>query len=116
MTRYIVTVEKKGLRTTELAKALRSFGPECEYDIQDGALPTSQAGRFAVAMTQIGQAKEEAENLRGELDSWRESLPDTQQESEKAEQLEDAISQLEEFIAACEQAEGVEIEFPGMIG
>jgi hypothetical protein len=54
--------------------------------------------------------------LRDELDSWLDSLSDTLMESEKAEQLEDAISQLEEFIAACEQAEGVEIEFPGMLG
>jgi hypothetical protein len=113
---YMVMVVGKGLRKTQLQKALGFVGPNWYVDIQDGTLPASRAGRFAVAVGLIATAKEEAKSLRNELESRRENLPKKLIGSVKAAQLEEAISQLNKFISGCEQAEGVEVDFRGVIG
>lgn len=48
--------------------------------------------------------------------NWRDNIPENMQDGEKANQLDEAISNIEEFISNLESAEGVDVEFPRMIG
>ncbi len=74
----------------------------------------SRADRFGEAQSDVSSAKGNAEELRDELQNWLDNLPENLQSGSKASELEDAISSLEEFINSCEEAEGVDVQFPGM--
>ncbi len=76
----------------------------------------SRADRYSDAQGHISDARAEAEELRDELQNWRDSLPENLQSSSKADQLDEAISNLETFIQSAEEAEGTDVEFPGMFG
>lgn len=56
----------------------------------------------------IEDAKSTCEELRDELQDWLDNLPENLQGGEKADSLQEAISQLEEAISALEEAEGCE--------
>jgi hypothetical protein len=56
----------------------------------------------------------DAQSLRDELQDWLDNLPENLRDGDKASQLEEAISQLDEFISNCEEAAGIDVDFPGM--
>lgn len=74
----------------------------------------SRSERFNEAQSLVSDAKGRAEELRDELQSWLDNLPENLQSSQKAEDLQTAIDELETFISGCEEAEGVDVSFPGM--
>lgn len=74
----------------------------------------SRAKRFEEAQANVALAKEEAENLRDELNEWKDNMPENLQGGQKYSDLEEAVSQLDEYIDNLETAEGAEVEFPGM--
>jgi len=73
----------------------------------------SRATRFDEAKGKLWEVKMEAEDLRDELQSLLGNLPENLQGGSKASKLESAIEALGEFIDACENAEGVNVDFPG---
>jgi ATP-dependent protease HslVU (ClpYQ) peptidase subunit len=70
--------------------------------------------RFEVAMSDVSDAKTMVEELRNELQSWRDNLPENLQDGEKASQLDEAIQSLETVIEGLDQAESESPEFPSM--
>lgn len=78
--------------------------------------PKSRSNRYEAARSEISASRDEAETLRDELQNWRDNILENMQDGEKAGQLDEAISNLEEFISNLESAEGVDVEFPRMIG
>jgi len=74
----------------------------------------SRSDRFSDAQSLVSDAKSEAEELRDELQNWLDGLPENLQGGDKASQLEEAISGLEEFVESCDTAENVSVDFPGM--
>jgi uncharacterized ParB-like nuclease family protein len=95
---------------------------ECVRFLQDSVskyLPkpkggTSRAARFAEAQGMISDAKGQVEELHGELENWLEGMPENLKGGQKAEAIESAIGELETMIASLEEAEGTDVEFPGM--
>jgi hypothetical protein len=78
------------------------------------AKPKSRADRFNDALSLVSNAKEQIEELRDELQSWRDGMPENLQSSSKAEELDSALGELEEVIDQLECAEGASVDFPGM--
>jgi hypothetical protein len=76
----------------------------------------SRSDRFSEAQGSVGDAKSQAEELRDELQGWLDNLPENLQSGSKADELQSAIDELESFISSCEEAEGVSVDFPGMMG
>lgn len=74
----------------------------------------SRADRFATAQDLASQAKERIEELRDELQNWRDGMPENLQSSQKADDLDNAISELESAISGLEEVENCSPEFPGM--
>lgn len=74
----------------------------------------SRADRFATSQGDVSGAKTEAEELRDELQNWRDNIPENLQDGTKAGELDDAISALDEYIGALEEAEGADVQFPSM--
>ena len=76
----------------------------------------SRATRYSNAQSSISDGKGVFEELRDELQEWRDNLPENLQSGSKADALDEAISNLEQAISSAEEAEGVDVEFPGMFG
>ena len=76
----------------------------------------SRAGRFGEALGLIEQAKNIGEELQEELQDWLDNMPENLQQSSKAEELQEAIDQLDEFMSTADEAANTEVNFPGMYG
>jgi flagellar hook-associated protein FlgK len=76
----------------------------------------SRADRLSGASDLLREATSEVSDLRSELEEWRDNLPENLQSGSKSEELEEAISslqQLEDDIENVFDSFGG-IEFPGM--
>ena len=120
MAAWTVTINGKNIRkdaVEKLAKSLQDkYGEKATVTVRDGTPPESRADRFSAAQGLVFDARSQAEELRDEVQSWFDNLPEAFQQGDKGQQLEEAISQLEEFIGHCEEAENMDVEFPGMYG
>lgn len=76
----------------------------------------SRADRFSNAISNIEQSRSEIEELRDELQNWRDNLPENLQNGSKADELDEAISALEDALNDAESAAGHDgnVNFPGM--
>lgn len=83
---------------------------------KEGLIMASRNKRYADEIMKIVSSKENIEGLRDELQEWLDSMPENLQSGQKAEDLDAAISDLDSCIDSLEEAEGVEVEFPGMFG
>lgn len=118
MSHWKITISGKGVRkksVEDFAKALmHGFGNGVTVQVTDNTPPKSRTDRYSAAQSQVSNAKSDAEGLKDELQEWFDNLPENFQSGDKGDTIQNAISQLEEFIDQCEQAEGVDVEFPGM--
>jgi len=74
----------------------------------------SRAARFADTQDKIENAGMGFDDLRSELQSWLDNMPENLQESPKAERLQEAVDELDGVIDLVEEITSTEIEFPGM--
>lgn len=117
----ILQVDKSGLAPATVNKLVKllhkELGKDAEITYSKKVRAESRADRLAEAMSGVSDAKSEVEELKGELETWRESLPENLQQSQKAEELDTAISALEDLQNDLEQLEGKEgdVDFPSMM-
>jgi predicted RNase H-like nuclease (RuvC/YqgF family) len=107
-----VTLPKGGtIRTLEAA--LKQLLPRAAFDVEKDEVPSSRCDRLSAA---IADAQSEVEELKQELESWKENLPENLQDGQKAQELDAAIEQLDEVISALDEASASadSVEFPGM--
>lgn len=120
MSRIEITVNMNRLKVAAVEKhvvnAVRAAFPDASVTVRSVATAESRSNRFDEAVGLVGDAKSSAEELRDELQNWLDGMPENMQGGDKASQLEEAISSLDEFIDAAENAEGVSVEFPSMMG
>lgn len=74
----------------------------------------SRRERFDEIKALCADLSSQAQELRDELQNWLDNMPENLQGGEKAQQLDDAISGLEDFIGNVDDAASTEIEFPSM--
>lgn len=114
-----IQISQKGARAESIKQlieaAIHSKYPAASVFVSRKEPSESRPERFSDAQSDVENAKSEAENLRDELQEWRDNMPENMQSGQKADELDSAISSLEEFINACETASGAEVEFPGMM-
>ena len=65
-------------------------------------------------LDKLSKARDSAEELKSELEQWLENMPENLQGGSKADELQEAIDELENCIGSIEEAEGCEVNFPGM--
>ncbi len=75
----------------------------------------SRADRFGDAIGNIADAKSEIESLAEEMRGWAENMPENLQGGDKHTEVEAAADSLEEMQNSLEEAEGAEVNFPGMM-
>lgn len=114
----IITINQKGLRLDSIQKIvnerIQGQYPEAHISVVRKERPESRADRFSEIQSTVSDAKSDAEELRDELQDWLDNLPENLQQGNKADELETAIGELDEFIDTLDNAENVGVEFPGM--
>jgi hypothetical protein len=75
----------------------------------------SRVDRLSDAQSLADDAKSEVEELAGEIESWKDNLPESLQNGEKADQLDECLTGLQEIQEALESVVW-EVEFPGAFG
>lgn len=114
----IITINQKGARLdaieTLIENNVRSKYPEARISIERKEPAQSRNDRFDEAQSLVSDAKSCAEELRDELQDWLNNLPENLQQGSKADEIQQAIDELESFIDALDNAESASPEFPGM--
>lgn len=113
----IITLQQKGARVDTVkeivTKALQEKYPDINIQIIKKERAESRADRFEEAKGLVSDALMEMESLRDELQEWHDNLPENLQDSQKANDLKDAIIGLDDIVNNLEEADQAEIEFPG---
>ena len=74
----------------------------------------SRADRLGEAEAAVEDAKGIVEELKDEINSWYENLPESFKSGDKGEALQECESQLDEIISNLENVDFGSVEFPGM--
>lgn len=74
----------------------------------------SRTKRYEAAIETISGARADIEELKEELENWLDNMPENLQQSAKADELQDAIGELEDVLQSIDEAESADIQFPGM--
>lgn len=108
------TVEAKSI--DEARKAAKKLGKNANVTVDKVPAPKqlSRADRLAEAEQLAQQAKEIVDELKDELQSWHDNLPENFQNGDKGNELEEAVSQLEEINNNLESADFSSVNFPSM--
>ena len=103
----------KGGNIRMIEAALRGRLNLTSFEVEKDDVPASRADRLALA---IQGAQSDVEQLKQELESWKENLPENLQDGQKAQELDSAIEQLDEVVNALDEASTAadSVEFPGM--
>ncbi|MFZ0418429.1 MAG: hypothetical protein WAM04_09995 [Candidatus Sulfotelmatobacter sp.] len=112
---YIVTLTVAASRLKTIQKqAEQAFG-EMLLSVEKNESATSRASRLGEAQIQVESAHDTVEELRDELQSWRDNLPENFQVGEKADELDQAIEGLDSLASSLDMSNfDFEIEIPGM--
>lgn len=74
----------------------------------------SRAERLSQAESLFEDAKSQIEDLKSEIEEWKNNLPENLQGGDKASQLEECESALEEIMSNMDNVEFGNVDFPGM--
>ena len=118
MARWQVTISGKGIRKASVEKLVKKleeeFGEDASVSCKDATPPESRADRFAAAVNSISDGRGEIECLRDELQDWFDNLPENFQNGDKGNEIQEGIGNLETMASSLEEAEGTDVNFPGM--
>lgn len=124
--RLTVTEEFRAPSIDEARKQARKsvilWGVEDKAKIEDavvrvvGKKYSSRADRLASAQSMIEDARAIVDELKGEIEEWRDNLPENLQGGDKYSALEECASGLETADSSLDEAESAceGVEFPGM--
>lgn len=108
------TIEQRIAVAFEKKMGLETGAASVELVKRAGAM--SRANRFDAAVALIGDALDGVEELKEEMQQWRDSLPENFATGDKAQEIEECITDLEHAIETIENAQS-DISpptFPGM--
>ena len=115
----IITVHQKGAHASSIEllieKHIKTKYPDAQISIQRKESATSRSDRFSEAQDFVTDAISIGEELKDELQQWKDNLPENLQNGEKAQQLESAIEEIETFVNNLEEAGSASPEFPTMM-
>jgi hypothetical protein len=116
MAQYQITLKVDGTRKEFVEKALRkAFGDDAPvFTVEKVKTPESRAARLAEAEAMADDARQIVEELKEEMEQWRDSIPENLQSGDKYSQVDDCCTNLDDLHSNLEQCEFGSIDFPGM--
>jgi hypothetical protein len=112
---YLVRVRARNVGTVKKRMAA-AFGAAALVSVEKEIFPTSRAARLDRAAGQVDDARNIVEELLGEIEGWRDNLPDNLQGSEKADQLSECADGLQTILDSLGEMDFQSVEFPGAFG
>ena len=115
MPKYKIVIHVDSTRIDMVKKqCLQAFGKDvtaqvAKVDVQ------SRADRLTEAGDWVADAKQVVDDLRGEMQDWRDNMPESLQQGSKADEIDEAISQLEEIHSSLDSVDFDNVSFPGMM-
>lgn len=118
MAQYEITLNIKGGNIVSIQKKLAGLLGVDEGTVHARRVPDldTRSERFAHAMELVSTANGIVQDLKGELEEWRDNMPEGLQNGGKHDELEEAISNLEEVESQLDEAENASVDFPSMMG
>lgn len=112
--RYVVTldIEASRLATVE-KKAKEIFGDSLKH-VEKVSRNFSRADDLGQAEELIGEAAQIVSELKGQMEEWRDNMPEGLQCSEKYNEVEQCVDALESLESDLENISFENVEFPGM--
>lgn len=113
---YNVTFRIEAKRIDSLRKKLEGiFGEDqVSFQIEQQKKHESRADRLSHAEGLIGDAGSIIEELKSEMEEWRDSIPENLQGGEKYGDVEEAVSNLEQLHDELEGIDFGNVSFPSM--
>src|SRR5258708_35409893 len=111
----------KGVTQRMIARALQVAVDKIRISLPEkveGPKPaTSRADRLGQIVEALESTKSDIEELKSELESWRENIPENLQGGEKYAALEQAEDELDNGMSSIDEAvdNANGVEFPGMV-
>lgn len=108
------TIEAKSI--DDARKAAKKLGKAADVSVEKVPAPKqlSRADRLAEAESLVQQATEIVDELKDELQSWYDNLPDNFRDGHKGSELEEAINQLDDLNNNLESIDFLSVDFPSM--
>lgn len=117
MAKYKITFTIDAARKESVDKKLReAFGDKVDgltWEAEKVKSPTNRSERLAEAEALVDDARSIVEELKDEMEQWRDSIPENLQGGEKYSEVETACDALDEIYSNLEQSDWG-VEFPGM--
>lgn len=114
--RIVLTVEAANINSVE-SKLKQLFGEATVQKMKKLDLPNTRQERLDAAQGLVEDAKNEVEELQGELQDWYDNLPESFQSGDQGEALQEAIDGLGEIETSLEDIDFSGFSgFPGMRG
>lgn len=115
MASYKITLTVSGSNIKTVQKAAeKAFGRDAGAQVTKQTVISSRADRLGEAESEIENAKSTVEELKDELQNWYDNLPENLQQSTKAEEIQEAIDNLESISSDLENIDFSSVSFPGM--
>lgn len=112
--KYLVTLEVEGSRLETMSKKAKEAFGDALKSVEKVAKISSRADSLGQAEALFQDVQGIVEELKGEMEEWRDSIPESLQSGDKAMEVEDCIGQLEELESALGDITFENVEFPSM--
>lgn len=122
MARYRLTLTVEGANIKQVAAKLRkAFGKDADTESVRSQIAKiernpSRADRLVEIQNEIQTLNGDIEGLKEELEEWKDSLPENLQSGSKADELDEAISQLSDLYDDIDRLDFESVSFPSMMG
>lgn len=118
MPRYRVGVYVNESNINRVRKALESAlaGMNVTFEVKKQETFPSRADRLSEAVAAVRNASSDLEELKDELENWKDSMPENLQNGSKADEVQEAMDALETAQNSLDSAadEMDQVSFPGM--
>ncbi len=115
MPKYTVEITVTSTNIAKVRKEIAAAFPGEEFKCDKINFNMSRQDRLGVAESELESAKSIVEELKEEMENWRDSLPENLQNGSKADEINEAVDALEEISSNMEQVDFSSVSFPSMM-
>lgn len=114
MPKYSMRLVVDGTRLDAMQRMAKTYFGDALVSCTKVDLASSRAQRLALIEQVVADCAADVEELKEEMEEWGDSIPESLQGGGKAEEVEQAISDLEELKDNLEGLDFTSVSFPSM--
>lgn len=114
MARYRIVLYTSGTNINKVRQKVQEMFSEQEAAVNRVDPTVTRADRLADAESERDSALATVESLKEELQEWLDGMPENLKNGSKAEEIQEAITQLEEIESSLSGIDFSAVSFPGI--